>query len=177
MSVMASQITGASIVCSSVCSGADQRKHQSSTLLVFVRGIHRWPVNYPHKWPVTRKIFPLDDVIMVNCFLSYSAHSAAWSSTGSATMLIMMGQWCPASMAHLWGKSTGDRYISSKRASNAEPRCFLWCTSSCWTDLTVIWDAMTSIWRHCNASTAILISLRDVKKIDISIHCQIIDNI
>ena len=36
-------------------SGADQRKHQSSASLVFVRGIHRWPVNCPHKWPVTRK--------------------------------------------------------------------------------------------------------------------------
>ena len=31
--------------------GADQRKHQSSVSLVFVRGIHRWPVNSPHKGP------------------------------------------------------------------------------------------------------------------------------
>ena len=30
----------------------------------FVRGIHRWPVNSPHEWPVTRKMFPFDDVIM-----------------------------------------------------------------------------------------------------------------
>ena len=28
-----------------------------------LRGIHRWPVNSPHKWPVMRKMFPLDDVI------------------------------------------------------------------------------------------------------------------
>ena len=27
-------------------------------------GIHRWPVNSLHKWPVTRKMFPFDDVIM-----------------------------------------------------------------------------------------------------------------
>ena len=27
-------------------------------------GIHRSPVNPPHKWPVTRKMFPFDDVIM-----------------------------------------------------------------------------------------------------------------
>ena len=40
------------------------RKHQSSASLAFVQGIHRWPVNSPHKWPVTRKMFPLDDVIM-----------------------------------------------------------------------------------------------------------------
>ena len=36
---MASQITGVSIVCSAVCSGEDQRNHQSSALLAFVRGI------------------------------------------------------------------------------------------------------------------------------------------
>ena len=47
-----------------VFSGADQRKHQSSASLAFVRGIHWWPVNSPHKWPVTRKMFPFDDVIM-----------------------------------------------------------------------------------------------------------------
>ena len=32
--------------------------------MAFVRGIHRWPVNSPHKGPVTRKMFPFDDVIM-----------------------------------------------------------------------------------------------------------------
>ena len=32
--------------------------------LAFVLGIHQWPVNSPHKWPVTRKMFPFDDVIM-----------------------------------------------------------------------------------------------------------------
>ena len=41
------------------------RKCQSSAPLAFVRGIHRRPVNSPHKWPVTRKMFPFDDVIMV----------------------------------------------------------------------------------------------------------------
>ena len=64
MSAMASQITSLTIVHSTVYSGADQRKHQSSASLVFVRGIHRWPVNSPHKEPVTRKMFSFDDVIM-----------------------------------------------------------------------------------------------------------------
>ena len=64
MGTMASQITSLVIVYSSVCSGADQRKHQSSASLALVLGIHRWPVNSPHKWPVTRKVFPFDDVIM-----------------------------------------------------------------------------------------------------------------
>ena len=58
------QITGVSIVCSTVASGADQRKHQSSASLAFVRGIHLWPVNSLHKRPVTQKMFPFDDTIM-----------------------------------------------------------------------------------------------------------------
>ena len=64
MSTMASQITGLTIVYPSVYSGADQRKHQSSASLAFVRGIHWSPVSSPHKGPVTRKMFPFDDVIM-----------------------------------------------------------------------------------------------------------------
>ena len=129
MSTVASQITSLMIVYSTVYSGADQRKHQSSTglhernspvtgkfpsqrasnaenvsiwwrhhafilhwwsgqkleeqtvilshtyasyllhigikaPLAFVRGIHQWPVNSPHKGPATRKMFPFDDVIM-----------------------------------------------------------------------------------------------------------------
>ena len=46
-------------------SGADRRKHQSSTSLAFVWGIHRGPMNSPHKWPVTRTMYPFDDVIMI----------------------------------------------------------------------------------------------------------------
>ena len=64
MSMMAPQITSLTIVYSIVYSDADQRKHQSSASLAFVRGIHRRPVNSPHKWPVTRKMFPFDDIIM-----------------------------------------------------------------------------------------------------------------
>ena len=58
------QITSPTIVYSTVYSDTDQRKHQSSTSLAFVRGIHRGSVNSPHKWPVTRKMSPFDDVIM-----------------------------------------------------------------------------------------------------------------
>ena len=64
MGANASQITSLTIVYSTVYSGADQRQHQSSASLAFVRGIHRRPVNSPHKWPVTQKMFPFDDVIM-----------------------------------------------------------------------------------------------------------------
>ena len=64
MSTMAYQITSFTIVYSTIYSCEDQRKHQSSTSLPFVRIIHRWPVKSPHKEPVTRKMFPFDDVII-----------------------------------------------------------------------------------------------------------------
>ena len=46
MSTMASQITSASIVYSTVSSYVDQRKYQCSASLAFARGNHRWPVNF-----------------------------------------------------------------------------------------------------------------------------------
>ena len=61
MSVMLSQITSLTII----YSGTDQRNHQSSESLAFVQGIHRWPVNSQYNWPVTEKMFPFDDIIMV----------------------------------------------------------------------------------------------------------------
>ena len=64
MGMITSQITSLTIVYSAVYSDADQRKHQSSASLAFVRGIHWGPVNSPHKWPVMRKMSPFDDVIM-----------------------------------------------------------------------------------------------------------------
>ena len=59
MSVMASQITSLMIVYSTF-----YWKHQSSASLALVWGIHQWPVNSPHKGPVTRKMYPFHDVIM-----------------------------------------------------------------------------------------------------------------
>ena len=52
---MASQVTCVSIVCSNFCSGADQRKHQSSASMAVLRRIHRWRVGFPHKGPVLLK--------------------------------------------------------------------------------------------------------------------------
>ena len=40
------------------------KKTSNSASLALVWGIHRWPVNSPRKGPVTRKMFPFDDVIM-----------------------------------------------------------------------------------------------------------------
>ena len=74
MGAMVSQITGLTIVHSTVYSGADQRKHQSCASQACVRGIERWPVYSPHKWLVTRKMFPFDGVIMnhyrCKCFIA-----------------------------------------------------------------------------------------------------------
>ena len=64
MGVEAFQITSLTIVYSTVYSDTDQGKYQSSTSLAFVWGIHRGRVNSPHKWPITQKMFPFDDVIM-----------------------------------------------------------------------------------------------------------------
>ena len=69
MSGMASEITGISTVCPTVCSGAHQRQHQSSASLPFVRGIHRWPMDSPHTGPISQNLFPFDNVIMFTCFI------------------------------------------------------------------------------------------------------------
>ena len=83
MNTMASQITSLTIVYSTVYSGADQRKHQSSASLAFVRGIHWWPMNSLHKGPVTRKMFPFDDVIMNLLIPGYSVSS---EGSGKSTL-------------------------------------------------------------------------------------------
>ena len=82
MTAMASQISSLTIAYSTVYSGADQRKFQSSASLAFVQGIHRWPVNSPHKGPVTWKMFPFDDVIM----------SSGWYDSPSITSLTHWGR-------------------------------------------------------------------------------------
>ena len=88
MSAMASQITSHTTICSTVYSGADQRKHQSSASLAFLRGIHRWPMNSPHKGAVTRKIvsigwrhhvkFSCMDSFLELAFLECRATTVKW---------------------------------------------------------------------------------------------------
>ena len=88
MGMMASRITSVLIVCSTVSSSADQREHQSSTSLAFVRGIHRWPVNSPNKRPVTGKTFPFDDVIKQTSHLS---SQNVWSYLFSVVHILISG--------------------------------------------------------------------------------------
>ena len=96
MGVAATQITSLSIAFSTVHSGADQRKHQSSASLAFVRG----PVNSPHRWPVTRKMFPFDDVIMLVEVSSWSAPAHVRISNVKVPMYTM--RFCGMRSFILW---------------------------------------------------------------------------
>ena len=88
---MASQITSLKIVYSTVYSGADQRKHQISASLAFVRRIHRGPVNSPHKGPTTRKIFPFDDVIMWKPVHGMVSIEAEWRTVYASVNHTILG--------------------------------------------------------------------------------------
>ena len=106
MSAIASQITSLMIVYSSVCLRVDQRKHQSSASLAFVRGIHRRPVTSLHKWPVTRKMFPFDDVIMVSKIMA-GTHSGSceWNPHISFQTLFPHGDIIVTGNTDLWNWS------------------------------------------------------------------------
>ena len=92
MGAMASQISSLTLVFSTVYFYTDQRKHQSSASQAFVRGIHRRPVNSPHKWPVTRKMFPFDDVIMWNLLIRVPAVVPGLNSVRPSTGEILITQ-------------------------------------------------------------------------------------
>ena len=115
LSVMVSQITGILIVCSTDCSGADQRKHQSFASLAFLRGICWWPVDSPHKRPVKRKMFPFDDVIkkLLN-LLSFPCVIFIWKhshcgikghSTNCFFFLFHKFQLCANYLTSMYGKN------------------------------------------------------------------------
>ena len=86
MGTMASQITSLTIVYSTFYLGADQRKHQSSASLAFVRGIHRRSVNSPHIGPVPRKMFPFDDVNMITANPILWRHWQEWLKPSGASV-------------------------------------------------------------------------------------------
>ena len=106
MSAIASQITSFASVYSTVYSGADRSKHQSSASLASVQRIHRWrhrwPVNSPHKGPVTRKMFPFDDVIM----LTWNYTSPGCLMVNVLTLLFMF--------IYLWWFPKWHKFFSDK---------------------------------------------------------------
>ena len=135
MSMIASQITSLTIVYSTVSSDADERKHQSSASLAFVQGIHRRPVNSPRKWPVTRNVFPFDDVIMehANPPITHWISFRNWCSNHSDTQLKTVSIYEDVIKGNIFrvtgllcGEFTGDRGIPLTKASDAELWCFRW---------------------------------------------------
>ena len=104
MGEMASQITSLAIVNSTFYSGADQKKHRSSASLAFVRVIHRWPVNSQHKGPVTRKIFPFGDIIMMQSLIARFMEPE-WGPPGADRTQVdsMLAPWTLLTgMTYLW---------------------------------------------------------------------------
>ena len=141
MSAMASEIASLTIVYSTVYSGSDQRKHQSFASLAFVRKIHRWPVNSPHKGPVTQKMFPCDDVIMQNnhsktnhnknlvhiqCDILYRDHSVYWFNQWETTLKFnVVSHWlCPYTE---WSLSSQLAYMESLKSENFHDANFNRC--------------------------------------------------
>ena len=102
--------------------GADQRMHQRSASLAFMRGIHWWPVNSPHKWPVLRKILQFDEAVMKHrydkfrhkmlrynyCFVCFSNQivwiAIAWYNTHYLYLLMLHDVSCPWIVEYLNGK-------------------------------------------------------------------------
>ena len=107
MDSIASQITSLTIVYSTVHSGTNQRKHQSSASLAFVWEIHRWPVNFPHKWPVTRKMFPFDDVFM----LSKPATKDGETYLSCEIKTVYLKIWSKARVGEAWYRTIGLCYM------------------------------------------------------------------
>ena len=135
MSEMVSQITSLAIVCQPVYSGADQSKHQSSVSRAFVRGIHRWPVNSPHKGPVTRKMF----------YLMTSSCRAHWNICITMPQLIQLLQTLihrsPVNSPHK-GQWPGTLIFYLICTLNKRLRIQSW---GWWFETP--WH---SLWRHCN---------------------------
>ena len=146
MGAMACQITSLTLVYSIVYLSAYQRKHQSSASLAFVRGIHLWPVNSPHKSPVTRKMFPVDVVIIFIRFSMLSEHGilihkmifstqkCANTTPNLITVVVVdvVSMHDVMTWKHFpdcwpfWGELTG-HWILPTMDQNTESCCFLWC--------------------------------------------------
>ena len=142
MDMIASQITSLTIVYSTVYSDADQRKHQSPASLAFVRGIHRRPVNSPHKWPVTRKMFPFDDVIMNHMYRH--VRMSSWCGNAFWVTGILYGEstdhpWIPHTKDQWCGALMLSFFVSYNKLMNKQSQW--WCSETPWClcDPIVMW--------------------------------------
>ena len=119
MSAMAFQVTGVSIVYSKVFSGADQRKYQRPASLAFVI----WPMNSPHKRPVTRKMFPFDDVILASssCEPVIMHHNVWLTDSFSAPGFWSHNRDVKHQTWRSWGSCKGD--LSCLRKNEFKTQC------------------------------------------------------
>ena len=125
MSAIASQITSLIIVYSIVYPGADQSKHQSSASLAFVWGIHRG-------FPVTRKMFPFDDVIMDAYVWTRglrdvrSTQQSLWNYAFTVFMTILLITRCNIARKHAFIKAQIDALHSRFSLSEYIIHCRIW---------------------------------------------------
>ena len=105
---IASQVTSLTIAYATVYSSADHRKHQSSASMASVRRIHRWLVNSPHKWPVTRKMYRFDYVIMIKIdhYLTAKKHS----KTQTVFIITLTAHGTIGSTIHVFADNQGQWY-------------------------------------------------------------------
>ena len=162
MGAMASQITSFVIVYSKVYLDADQRKHQSSVSLAFVRGLHRWPVNSPHKWTVTRKMFPFDDVIMIHtpvrhCPLPRYASVLRQSSQTTET-IATTPRWVPWKNWH-WRKLDQTPWQLWKR-SVIHPRYVIWIPGRFKPPAIQLFLTDYLVWQHWRHQCSVLLAFR-----------------
>ena len=146
MGAIACQITGLSIVCSAVCSGVDHRKHQSSTSLAFVRGIHRWPVKSLHKRQITRNMFPFDDVIMsdgnidmtswLHCWTANKNNSKLgdmWKTDLRITFCLQLFVKCSMKQKHWWSTNKHSKFLHAYKYTTLDPNSLItpWHGNGC----------------------------------------------
>ena len=117
LGAIASQITSLKIVYWTIYSDAGQRKHQSSASLAFVRGIHRRPVNSPHKGPVARKF---SNGVSISTKFTIWLHVARWKFCWNATPIWIAIDFCRITRC-CWYQQNVDviAYMSS-------PKFMLW---------------------------------------------------
>ena len=159
-----------STICSNVCLGVHQRKHQTLRYWSFVIRIHQWPIDSPHKVPVTRIMFPSDEVIVIHdvtckkcvvlerketlwikcCIRKLAACSRkdGCMYTKNAVMV-----WIPfTTTGPLWRESTGHWQIALSQNQKCGAWCCVWCCKSCWTNSEVAGDfgCFDISWRTSN---------------------------
>ena len=178
MGMMASQITSLMIVYSTVYSSADQSKHQSSASLAFVQGIHWRPVNSSHKWPVTQKMFPFDDIIMESNFTaSIPATKSYLVPFCMSSKTILLSHLTGANVFISLALSVGNPLVTNgfplKRASSVE----LWCFPCCQPEKKLlekqlIFQWFQVPWRLCDRIVTNTESSSDISVTNIEKSCS-----